>query len=358
MLKEDRDNNLLVIPCLYGRVGAETSPEFTDKASEMWGELRDQIQYISLPNDGDLREELATRKVSYVGGRTKIQDKDSFKGEYGDSPDSADAVVLAFAKSVEKKRILSFSKYNKTHLRDFKINWRLFYKRNAQVFMSVWEDEDLVTSLPMCLWDGYDGHLYVFDEVIAKDPRPESTIPRVILKMNELTKDQLDARVPLQRFQWYCNKEMCGITGNTKSAWKNAKDGIDQLWGQEPYKICLTPNLNLDNHGAIAVLTSMFAKGLITVHTRCHESVRQLSEWAVERNGRPGEENVGIAMALANIVGLLHEWGHTRKFLPKLLPYSPASQAARERLERADKDGTLFEQAELLLVPGQRTVKL
>ena len=364
ILKEDRENNLMVIPCLSGAIGAATSDQYADKASEMWGELRDQIHYISLPSEiildggapiksGLLKEELATRKVSYPNNRTKIQSKDDFKKSYGDSPDYADGEVLAFAKSAEKKRVLTFSKSNVKHLRDFKINWKLLLKRQAKVYMTVWQDEDLVTSLLMALWDGFDGHLYIYDEVIARDPRPENIVPRVVQQMGFHLKDA-DVRMPLQTFQWYSNPEMCGVTGKTKSAYKNAKDGVDMMWIQQPYGIGLNPNLSMDLYGSISLMASMFAKGMITVHSRCNETVRQLSDWSVEKNGRPGETNTGCCMALGNIVSLLHEWGHSRKFLPKLLPYSIQSEQARKTIEKADKEGTMFTRPELVLLPGQK----
>lgn len=363
ILKEDVDNKLLIIPCLSGAVGAKTDEQYADKASAMWGELKDQLKYISLPThvilDGNLqksaqlKEELSTRKVSYPGGRIKIQSKEDFKKDYGDSPDHADCTVLSFAKSLEKKRVLSFSKYNPLHQRDFKINWRLLLKRQAKVYMSIHQDEDLVTTLLMWLWDGYDGHLYLFDEIIARDPRPENIVPRAVMKMREQL-SSTDIKMAINQLQWYCNPEMCGITGSSKSGMKNARDGVDTQWSQQPFGIGLMPNLTFDLYGSISLMASMFAKGMITIHSRCSESSRQFSDWCIEQNGKPGETNTGACMAMGNIVHLLHEWGHSKKFLTKLLPYTPESERARKMIEDADRDGTIFNRPDLLFVPGQR----
>jgi phage terminase large subunit len=68
---------------------------YTSCADEMWFTL--PIQEMVIPPNQKLLEELTTRQFSYTqDDRKKIESKDVFKKRLGRSPDTADALVLAF----------------------------------------------------------------------------------------------------------------------------------------------------------------------------------------------------------------------------------------------------------------------
>ena len=63
----------------------------------MWFGFKEKINYISLlPDDEELYEELAGRQYEYVKGIKKIESKKDFKTRIDRSPDSGDALLLAF----------------------------------------------------------------------------------------------------------------------------------------------------------------------------------------------------------------------------------------------------------------------
>jgi len=77
---------------------------YEDCATEMYFNLRDQLEYIDIPPDEELRNQLIQRKFNYLGSKRgyevmKIESKDEFKTHaiaMNKSPDRADALVLCF----------------------------------------------------------------------------------------------------------------------------------------------------------------------------------------------------------------------------------------------------------------------
>lgn len=77
---------------------------YDDCVTEMYFQLRDQLDEIEIPNDEQLRNQLIQRKYDYVNGRRgyevmRIESKDKFKEHAvstNASPDRADALVLCF----------------------------------------------------------------------------------------------------------------------------------------------------------------------------------------------------------------------------------------------------------------------
>lgn len=66
--------------------------------AKMWREARDYLRDVpvAMPNDGELRAQLASVKYHYKDGLLIMQSKKEYKGEFGKSPDRADAFVLSF----------------------------------------------------------------------------------------------------------------------------------------------------------------------------------------------------------------------------------------------------------------------
>jgi PBSX family phage terminase large subunit len=87
----------------FGGTPVDTE-HYQDCVTEMYFQLRDQLEQIDIPNDEELRNQLIQRKYSYIGGRKgyevmKIEPKDKFKEHctaINKSPDRADALVLTY----------------------------------------------------------------------------------------------------------------------------------------------------------------------------------------------------------------------------------------------------------------------
>jgi PBSX family phage terminase large subunit len=77
---------------------------YEDVATEMYFELRDQLEFIDIPDDEELAIQLYTRKYKYINGKRgyevmKIESKDEFAEHthaLHKSPDRSDGVVLCY----------------------------------------------------------------------------------------------------------------------------------------------------------------------------------------------------------------------------------------------------------------------
>ncbi|MGG3839663.1 phage terminase large subunit [Paenibacillus thiaminolyticus] len=92
---------IYVIDCHNG--GKADDPDHYDNwGTEAWARVRDLLQAgdIQIPNDEDLIAQLSTRKYTVTSkGRIILESKKDMKKRGLRSPDRADALVLAFAKS-------------------------------------------------------------------------------------------------------------------------------------------------------------------------------------------------------------------------------------------------------------------
>jgi len=338
ILKRNRTHKIQVLPINFG--ASPKDGKHADMASKMWFDFASQLKYLEIPNDEYLTEQLSTRrKETHSGGLLKVESKDSYKAEYGQSPDLADATILAFTGGSESKKVWpAFHPWNDKQVRDFKINWKQLLKRNAQVYITLYQEKDMTTNALACLWDGQDGKLYIFNEVVSPNPRPENIVPRLQAAMFQQFRDH-GISLKLNKFLWYANQEMFGLTEKARSM-AGMRDGSAMAFEQSEYGLFLQPNLMLDLPGAQTVAASMIASNMIVVHSSCQETIRQFQDWAIE-NGKATDDSCGLCLALCNIVSLLHQWGRTGKFLPKLAPYSKAKEYSLEQINQADKEGYL-----------------
>lgn len=93
--------HITVVDCHNG--GRAEEPEnYENWGSEAWATIRDLLHDgdIQIPNDDDLVGQLSTRKYRVTSkGRIALESKDEMKKRGLRSPDRADALVLAFAKT-------------------------------------------------------------------------------------------------------------------------------------------------------------------------------------------------------------------------------------------------------------------
>jgi len=111
-----------VIPINFGSEPSNKE-KFFNKRSEMFWNLRDLIiqKKIALPKNTLLANELASIRYEYTGkSQIKIEAKDEIKKRLGKSPDIADALALAFAKTATSFR--SLNKDNQDGAGEYKSN--------------------------------------------------------------------------------------------------------------------------------------------------------------------------------------------------------------------------------------------
>lgn len=76
---------------------AKNPNKYVNAINEMWFEFNDIIELVELPNDPELKQQLAGRRYKFdSSGRRVIESKDDFKKRYGVSPDKADGLLLCF----------------------------------------------------------------------------------------------------------------------------------------------------------------------------------------------------------------------------------------------------------------------
>ncbi|MCF7949497.1 MAG: terminase B [Spirochaetia bacterium] len=88
-----KKRNLIIVPINFGAAGDK---DYKDFGSKIWGEIRDALMEVSLPDDQDLTAQLVTRKYKLeLDGRIKLERKEDMKKRGISSPDRADALGLA-----------------------------------------------------------------------------------------------------------------------------------------------------------------------------------------------------------------------------------------------------------------------
>uniref|UniRef100_UPI0039F69FB8 hypothetical protein n=1 Tax=Rhodococcus rhodochrous TaxID=1829 RepID=UPI0039F69FB8 len=111
IIKEEGLLNWEIVPVNNGSRPSESEGEYYDSlGTEMWARLRDILQenfsahvqgktsVIELPQDERLVTQLTQRKYRMTSrGKIALERKEDMKKRGLDSPDRADAVVLAFA---------------------------------------------------------------------------------------------------------------------------------------------------------------------------------------------------------------------------------------------------------------------
>ena len=82
----------------FGRKADQRRERYANKRAEIWGILKDKLQYLSLPRDSELREQLIGPEFT-LNSRDEIllEPKDSMKRRGVASPDIADALACTFA---------------------------------------------------------------------------------------------------------------------------------------------------------------------------------------------------------------------------------------------------------------------
>ena len=96
-----RRRGVLVHDVQFASKSDQRQERYANKRAEIWGVMKEKLQYLSLPNDSELREQLTGPEFT-LNSRDEIllEPKDSMKRRGVASPDIADALAVTFASEV------------------------------------------------------------------------------------------------------------------------------------------------------------------------------------------------------------------------------------------------------------------
>ena len=105
-------HNLPVEGVAFGgrSVGDISRVKYANKRAEMWGNLKDRLPYLALPNSPDLRDQLIGPEFKFtLRGEIQLEKKEDMRKRGLASPDIADALALTFARPVFPRQFDSWA---------------------------------------------------------------------------------------------------------------------------------------------------------------------------------------------------------------------------------------------------------
>jgi len=96
-------HNLPVEDIQFGSkaLNATNQVRYAQRRSEMWGNMKDALKYLAIPNHSELRDQLIGPQYDYnLRGELQLEKKSDMKARGLVSPDIADALALTFARPV------------------------------------------------------------------------------------------------------------------------------------------------------------------------------------------------------------------------------------------------------------------
>ena len=273
-LSLDRENNIECIPVNFGASGNDTKEYY---CTVLYGNVRDAIHDIQLPDDEQLVAELSNRRYKVTPkGKERLEPKSEYKKEFGASPDKADAVVLAFADTVNRSKIVkSFD-----HL-DSQVVFDIYgkgYIANGDRFCSIFQSKDRVFHILYCKWTG--SKLVVMDEMESEET--VITVSRDILKHGPHNK----------------------ISGNDRMFGEHREDVSSQF---RKYNISIYENYRYDEVGAIETLNMIVKAHKLVINSKCAKMIQQLRQWSYDKNRANLEIEFGLCYSLLNIISELKD---------------------------------------------------
>ena len=96
-------HNLPVEDIQFGSkaLNATNQVRYAQRRSEMWGNMKDALKYLAIPNSSELRDQLISPEYDFnLRGELQLEKKSDMKKRGLASPDIADALALTFARPV------------------------------------------------------------------------------------------------------------------------------------------------------------------------------------------------------------------------------------------------------------------
>ena len=180
---------------------------------------------------------------------------------------------------------------NKGQYGAFKMDWEYVY-HYAGIYMS----QDNKMSGVACVWNRKYHHLYVYGEIIVRQPSPVDVAERLIKGMQP-KKHRIDGI--------YGNKEM--FQDWTKDTSRLIGEEMSLLARRQGVKdnIVLREPMQYNRQGSISLANLMFQRDQISVHAVCRETNRQMAGWYIENN-KPVQPGFELCEALCHIVSELN----------------------------------------------------
>lgn len=301
-LSLDRTNNIEVVPCSFGGKGDDS---YKNEASIMWGNVREQIRLIELPDDRDLVSELSARRFDLSGGRRIcIESKKRYKRDFGSSPDRADALVLCFArKAVERRILTNFDPQDQSLNQD--ITRRGYGLDGSRTnFCSLYYTTDMQVA---ALWMSYSsGKLFIRDELFGP------------LSLNEVVQ------------KVYSKRPYTKIIGNPRMF--NPKQ-LDLQTQFNRYNIFITENYRYDEYSAIFALEKLVNTKNLIISKDCVLTRKQLAEWKHEANHGKQERDHGLCYAILQVLSEVQQLSviqPVQTYKPPAYGYNTTVQAKRK----------------------------
>jgi len=286
-LAQNKNDNIEVVVCNFGGKGND---EYTNEASTMWFNMRDQIHLAELPNDDELIEELSTREWSPAGGdRQMVEPKPKYKERLGRSPDRADSVILCYA--LGPKKVFGDSTEDLA-VRDFEIDWandhmlEMGYEgvKMAEIlhYVALVINDDLSIEGLAAIYQVYGNRLWLYHEFHAEIPVPQ----QLALQVNAITHKGL-----------YGDEREARTIGNEKM-FKKADDSRPLADVMHRHGLHITEPIHFDEYGAIALGVQFFAKNRIIFHETLIHARLEIGLWSVKKGKPEGEKGYAKALLL------------------------------------------------------------
>jgi len=258
-------------------------------------------ELISIENDSNLEAQLSSvKKIRKENGKIKAESKDEMLKRGVKSPDSADAVVMAFIPQNAGNRFVWFNFDRLNMLYKGKLEWI-----NCYNICSFFISKDMVLSLICANWNREEKVLSVYGEVLSKDILI-SDISKTVVKgaviqnrgmrwflSNSLAEDDYRKSIS-QLLKKQINKDLASITSKRVNI-------------KEPQKY--------NRIGSIGLINEMFKDGSIVFNSNCTNIIEQVNGWYIE--GSKPKEGYGLCEALCQIVS---ELNRTEKIKPAKKP--------------------------------------
>jgi len=325
-LKRNTEDNIEAIAINFAGAGND---EYADVPSVMWGELRNVMGQISLPDDPDMVAELSSRLFKFVDidGREKvrIEPKENFKKRHGSSPDHADALTLCFTNGAIAKTVWDFFPTDLDYIVKIKPKWGAL-SQNVIPLVSVWTERNMETSVLVCLWHSVKMKLFILGERVFQNAQTEITIPALTLLIREISEGVVHN---LKDFQWFGNKAFfADKIGDMKSLYMK-------------YGIFIRENEHYDESGAILFIARLIFKKALALDERIGSLQYQMSEWNIKQ-GAPAD-GYGLCRALCLMASSLNEAGYTQPQTPMFQDYSTDKTQYNEHLRKLAEQDKLNE---------------
>jgi len=318
----NEEDNIEVIPCLFGGAGNE---QYQDSATIMWFNMADIIETIELPDDEELIEQLSTREWRPGNGRKlKVEPKKEYKERTGNGCDEADCCIMLYYAGPKKIfESLDQSEQTTEINTRFVIDWnydRLMDPTFNGVFMidvlhlgALVLNDDLSVDGLAAVYQHYVDKLWVYAQFHWEHPEPDVM---AIVAKSQTRKGMYDDD---RDIRFYGNERIFSSKENRAPlADVIAREGLYLI---QPEKY--------DEYGAIAIGVKMFNEGHIIMHTNLEDARKAVALWVVKA-GKPEADKNGFGKALLLILSEVRRRKKQQPVIQRPRDYRPVRKVITE----------------------------